>query len=173
MLSCVQLFAIPCTVAHQAPLFIGLPKQEYQSGLLCPPLGYLPNLGIKSITLVSLTLAGGFFAPEPPGHKTTANPWLPECWIVFHGRQGQCKLVSLSKQDFSWAQNAHNLHWRKWQVLGVKRCVSSGTVCAPETQQWAKCILAPAFTQLQSPAISFLRVQGSGGSDKSWHWFRD
>ena len=101
MLSCVQLFAIPCTVAHQAPLFIGLPKQEYQSGLPCPPLGYLPNLGIKSITLVSLTLAGGFFAPEPPGHKTTANPWLPECWIVFHGRQGQCKLVSLSKQDFS------------------------------------------------------------------------
>ena len=33
MLSCVQLFATPLTVAHQAPLSIGFPRQECWSGL--------------------------------------------------------------------------------------------------------------------------------------------
>ena len=32
-LSRVQLFATPQTVAHQAPLFMGLSQQEYWSGL--------------------------------------------------------------------------------------------------------------------------------------------
>ena len=32
-LSCVQLFVTPWTVAHQAPLSMGVPKQEYWSGL--------------------------------------------------------------------------------------------------------------------------------------------
>ena len=104
--------------------------------------------------------------PEPPGNKATVQilGYLRAELCAMGGTrgQGQYKLVSLSKQDFSWAQNGHSLHWREWQSLGVKRCVSSGTVCAPQTQQWANCILAPAFTQLQSPAIAFLRVQGTG-----------
>ena len=32
LLSCVQLFATPSTVAHQAPLSMRFPKQEYWSG---------------------------------------------------------------------------------------------------------------------------------------------
>ena len=35
-LSCVQLFATPWTVAHQAPLSMGFSRQEYWSGLLTP-----------------------------------------------------------------------------------------------------------------------------------------
>ena len=35
----VWLFATLWTVAHQAPLFIGFSKQEYWSGLPCPPPG--------------------------------------------------------------------------------------------------------------------------------------
>ena len=34
-------------VAHQAPLFMGFPRQEYCSGLLCLPPGDLPNPGIE------------------------------------------------------------------------------------------------------------------------------
>ena len=37
VLSRVQLFVIPWTVAHQAPLSIGLSRQEYWSGLSGPP----------------------------------------------------------------------------------------------------------------------------------------
>ena len=60
-LSHVQLFAALWTVAHQAPLSMGFSKQEYWSGLPCPPPGHLPNSGIKPTCLVSSTLAGGFF----------------------------------------------------------------------------------------------------------------
>ena len=33
LLSCVQLFVIPWTAAHQAPLSMGFSRQEYWSGL--------------------------------------------------------------------------------------------------------------------------------------------
>ena len=47
LLSRVQLFATPWTVAHQAPLFVGLSRQECWSRLPCPPPGDLPDPGIK------------------------------------------------------------------------------------------------------------------------------
>ena len=47
VLSRVQLFATPWTVAHQAPLSMEFSKQEYWSRLPFPTLGDLPNLGIK------------------------------------------------------------------------------------------------------------------------------
>ena len=37
----------PWTVAHQDPLFMGFPRQEYLSGLPFPSLGDLPNSGIE------------------------------------------------------------------------------------------------------------------------------
>ena len=40
-------FATPWTVAHQAPLSMGFCRQEYWSGLPCPPLGDLPNSEIE------------------------------------------------------------------------------------------------------------------------------
>ena len=43
----VQLCATLWTVAHQAPLPMGFSKQEYWSGLPCPPPGHLPNPGIE------------------------------------------------------------------------------------------------------------------------------
>ena len=38
----------PTTVAHQTPLSMGFPRQEYCGGLLFPSLGDLPNPGIES-----------------------------------------------------------------------------------------------------------------------------
>ena len=49
--SCVRLFAALWTVAHQAPLSMGFSRQEYWSGLPCPPLGDLPDQGIEALTL--------------------------------------------------------------------------------------------------------------------------
>ena len=40
-----QLFATPWTVACQAPLSMGLPRQEYWSGLPFPSPGDLPHQG--------------------------------------------------------------------------------------------------------------------------------
>ena len=47
-LSCVQLFATPWTVAHQAPPSMGFSRQEYWSGLLFPSPGDLPDPGIET-----------------------------------------------------------------------------------------------------------------------------
>ena len=44
---CVQHFATPWTVAHQAPQFMGFSKQEYWNGLPFPSPEDLPNPGIE------------------------------------------------------------------------------------------------------------------------------
>ena len=62
--SCLDSFATPWTKAHQAPLSIGFPRQEYWSGLSVPSQRDLPNPGIEPI---SLALAGRFFTTQLPG----------------------------------------------------------------------------------------------------------
>ena len=48
--SCVWLFATPLTVAYQTPLSMEFPRQGYRSGLPCPSLGDLPNLGMEPMS---------------------------------------------------------------------------------------------------------------------------
>ena len=60
----VRPFATPWTIAHQAPLSMGFPRQEYWSGLPFPSPGALPNSGIAP---VSSALADGFYATVLPG----------------------------------------------------------------------------------------------------------
>ena len=45
--------ATPQTVAHQAPLSMGFSRQEYWSGVLCPPPGDLSHQGLSLISYVS------------------------------------------------------------------------------------------------------------------------
>ena len=61
LFSRVQLCATPWTIGPQAPLSMEFSRQEYRSGLPCPPPGHLPNPGIKPASLMSPALAGGFF----------------------------------------------------------------------------------------------------------------
>ena len=51
LLSCVQLFVTPWTIAYKAPLFMEFFRQEYWSGLSFPPLGHLPNPKIEPMSL--------------------------------------------------------------------------------------------------------------------------
>ena len=59
--SVVSNSVTPWTVAHQAPLSMEFSRQEYWSGLPCPPSGNLPNPGIKpgSPTLQAESLPSG------------------------------------------------------------------------------------------------------------------
>ena len=64
-----------CTVARQAPLAMGVSRQEYWSGLPCPLPGDLPNPGIKPTSLTSSALTGRFF--------TTSATWeAPDIRLV-------------------------------------------------------------------------------------------
>ena len=70
MLSCfsrVHLFATPWTVARQAPLSVGLLRQEHWSGSPCSLPEDLPNPGMESMSLMSPALAAGFFTSSTPG----------------------------------------------------------------------------------------------------------
>ena len=64
LFSCVQLFATPWTVAHQAPPSMGFSRQEYWSGLPFPSLEDLPDSGIKPR---SPALQADTLPSEPPG----------------------------------------------------------------------------------------------------------
>ena len=71
------------TIACQAPLSLGFPRQDYWSGLPFPSPGHLPDPGIIP---ASPALAGGVFTTEPPGkpkytieiHKYKVNLILAE-----------------------------------------------------------------------------------------------
>ena len=80
-LSCVQLFATPWTIAHPAPLSMGLSQQEYWSGLPFPPPGDLLDAGIEHESLTSPALAVSFF--------TTCATWEVLCVWLF-----SCSVVS-------------------------------------------------------------------------------
>ena len=72
----ILLFAILWTVARQPPQSMGFSRQEYWSGLPCPPPGDLPFTGIKPASLMSPELAGRFF--------TTNTTWeAPLCVCAY------------------------------------------------------------------------------------------
>ena len=68
------------TVAYQAPLSMGLSRQEYWSGLPFPSPGDLPNLGIEPR---SPTLQADALPSELPGKLTLIGENLNECTKSF------------------------------------------------------------------------------------------
>ena len=72
LLSRVQLFASPWTVAYQAPPSMGFSRQDCWRGLPFPSPGDLPNPGIEP---GSPALQADALPSEPPG-----KPWC--CWYT-------------------------------------------------------------------------------------------
>ena len=100
VLSHVQLFATPWTVAHQASLPWVFSRQEHWSGLPCPPPGDLPNPGIKPR---SPALQVDSLLSEPPGEPKNTGvgsssllqgnfPTQELNWGLLHCRQILCQL---------------------------------------------------------------------------------
>jgi len=73
-LGCVQPFATPWTVAHQAPLSMEFSRQEYWSGLPCPSPGDLPNPGIKPRSPALQAESLSFELPRKPLGKWKLIP---------------------------------------------------------------------------------------------------
>ena len=59
-----ESFATPWTIACQAPVSMGFPRQEYWIGLPFPSPGDLTNPGIEPR---SSSFVGRFFTTEQPG----------------------------------------------------------------------------------------------------------
>ena len=68
----------PCTVARQAALSWEFSRQEYWSGLPCPPPGHLPNPGIEP-------RSPALQADSLPSERR--SPWILE-WIAYPFSRG-------------------------------------------------------------------------------------
>ena len=87
-LSCVWLFAIPWTIAHQAPLSTEFSRQEYWSGLPFPIPGVIFLTGIELMSLESSALTSRFFTTAPSGKPSNQQvslvDYLAVCTFQFH-----------------------------------------------------------------------------------------
>ena len=92
VISRVRYFGTAWTVARQAPLSLGFPRQEYWSGLPFPAPEDLPDTGTEPTCPATPALSGGFFTTALPGN---GNPLQYSClenlmdrgawWATVHG----------------------------------------------------------------------------------------
>ena len=91
VLSHIQLFVTPWTVACQASLSVNFPRQEYWSGLPFPAPGDLPHPGIKPMSLASRALAGSLFTSWATKDTNIDNMVVVQSfscvWLWPHGLQ--------------------------------------------------------------------------------------
>ena len=119
----VQLFATPWTIALQAPLSMGFSRQEYCSGLPCPPPGDLPNPGIELASLPSPALAGMFFITRATweAHSSVSiTPFFKKCccdskWPSTTGNVDQYFGKQVNKTTLLLWERKSLLLWRSCQ----------------------------------------------------------
>ena len=68
-----QVLEYIASVISYRPLSMGFSRQEYCSGLPCPPLGDLPDPGIEPMSLTSPALQAGSLPISPPGKPRKAQ----------------------------------------------------------------------------------------------------
>ena len=144
VLSCFshfQFFVSPWTVAHQAPLSMGFSRQEYWSGVPCPPPEDLPNPGIKPW---SPALQVSSLPSEPPGKPS----WYSNPGGLVSGSKRGSYFPKTAVAAPSAFTNTRRRGWRPGQSKGAKvsgaqhwegreRHVSSGAESEADSGRWA------------------------------------
>ena len=100
----IQLFATLWSAACQAPLSTGLSRQEYWSGLPCPPPGDFPDPRIEPVSLTSPASGAGSSPLVPPGKpsETTEMSILFEfsiTWLCFYTEK-------INNKNIKWGEKA-------------------------------------------------------------------
>ena len=96
--SCVWRFATLWTWSPPGSSVHGILRQEYWNGLPCPPPVDLPNPGIEPESLLSPTLAGGFF--------TTSATW-------------EAQEILISDMNFLWYSLNLSLYFCFWLIQAI------------------------------------------------------
>ena len=106
----VQLFVTVWTVSHQAPLSMEFSRQDYWSGLPCPPLGDLLDPGIEPKSPMAPVLQAGSL---PLSH------WKRPTTVTIMGYFHQVFFLSLPTPTFvhgvfvlvftNWGQTVYSL----------------------------------------------------------------
>ena len=105
-----HVFPTPWTIAHQAPLSMRLPRQEYWNRLPFPTPGDLLDPGIAPVSLACPAMADGFLPlchlGSPQGVKWIAR--YPTAGKKANqrfgpGPRGSKAQVPITKQHFQWS----------------------------------------------------------------------
>ena len=118
----VWLFVTLWTVAHQVPLSMQFYKQEYFSGLLCPPPGDLPNPGIEPSSLMSQALTGRFFTTSTIW-KAPLNMYMYQItnilWVIKKAREfrktSTSALLTMPKPSTVWITANCGKFLKRWK----------------------------------------------------------
>ena len=102
----VQLFGTPWTEARQAPLSMAFSRQEYWSGLPCPPPGALPHPGIKP---GSPALQADSLPSEPPGKPLCLWGIISTC--IVHRRNRKASKVKEFVEEHTAVISGVNENW--------------------------------------------------------------
>ena len=116
-------FATPWTVAHQASLSRGFPRQENYSGLPFPSPEDLPSPGTE---LTSPALTGRFFTTESPGK--------PIFGFIFKKKKKM--LPAISVNDACSHQTITLQLSQRWALRELR--IETG--CPPSTHQSLQCM---------------------------------
>ena len=124
-------FVTPWTVARQATLSMGFPRQECWNGLPFPAPGHLPHPGMEPESPVSCALAAGFFITESPG-----KPYL---WVAIDWLLGKDPDAGKDwRQEEKGTTEDEMVGWHHWldghefeQALGVGDGQGSLACCNP------------------------------------------
>ena len=99
------LFVTPWTAVCQAPLSRGFSREEYWSGLPCPPPGDLPNPGIKPRSPILQVDSLSFEPPGKPKHKLLL--------LILHFLLLKSMILGPSGPFFS--KTPYPIHQQTWQ----------------------------------------------------------
>ena len=133
--SCVQLFVTPWTVACQAPLSMGFSRQEYWSGLPCPPPGDLPYPAMELVSLMSPALSGRLLTTGTTWKSMILNTWIKlvklddlsdpqflhlEDGIIIYTLQGSWEGVSIQTTWVNvWPSRVLNKHYSLSSFMSI------------------------------------------------------
>ena len=98
-------FVTPWTVAHQAPLSMGFPRQEYWSGLPFPSPGDLPDPGIKAGLLHCNWILYCLSHREPLCHRPDIKQLRrgrERIWTQVYTPQETMYLPTLPTSEHTW-----------------------------------------------------------------------
>ena len=111
MLECVLSHSVtsntlvtPWTVAHQAPLSVGFPRQEYQSGLPFPPPGGLPDPGTElywQVNFLALSYLGSPFKNK--SCQIVTVQYFLKCRLILEIKGNEEALVCTGLIGFSYS----------------------------------------------------------------------
>ena len=118
----VHLFVTPWIARLLCP---GFSRQEYQSGLPCPPPGDLPNQGLKLCLLCLLHWQTGSLPPVPP---TDHNNRSQKTMEIPRRQAVKCNFIALIVENFtSHRKKTHNsvkiCEFQNYQKLLCGKCL--------------------------------------------------